>query len=177
MSYFRMLIMALACSTLISCTFGPAAQAVEGTAELYREASRTLLNKGHKALGESDYNKSLSLFESALVADPSNAGALIALGQVHEAMGQRSTGIWYYRRALVIEPENRAALAAESLAFLADDGLVKAEQNRDRLVRLCGTQGCPELREVEAAIKAYEASQEEDAKSPASDLVDDQDKS
>ncbi len=174
MTYSRTLIMALACFTIVSCAFEPSAQAVEGTAVIYREASHTLLNNGHKALEEKDYKNALSLFESALVADPGNVQALVAIGQVHEAMGQRSTGLGYYRRALVIEPESRAALAAESLAFLADDGLVKAEQNRDRLKRLCGNQGCLELREVESAIDAYKASHIEES---ASSATNDQDKS
>lgn len=148
---------------MAACAFEPSAQAVAGTAPVYQDASRVLLRDGRAAMGEQNYKNALSLFESALVADPGNVSALVSIGQVHEAMGQRSKGLSYYRRALVIEPENRAALLAESLAFLADSGLVKAEQNMERLSRLCGESGCPELHEVQAAIDTYKEKHDEDA--------------
>lgn len=165
MHYFRFHILGLMLIALTFATLIPQAQAVQKTDEVYRQASESLLENGYKALEENKLSDALTMFESALVANPGNVEALVAIGRTHEALGQRSTGLGYYRRALTVEPENRAALAAESLAFLADHGLIKAEENRDRLKRLCARDGCPELQEVDAAIKAYKAKTAEDPES------------
>ena len=142
--------------TAHSLTASASRAAIEGSAA-YKAASRTLLERGQSALAAGDAKKALRDFETALVADPGNVAAVVAIGRAHEAMGQTAQGLGYYRRALVIDPANREALAAEALAFLATDHLEDAEKNAARLERLCAAKGCAELARVRAAIEAYKA--------------------
>jgi len=124
---------------------------------LYSAAADSLLEAGRKALAEERYYDALTAFESALVADPGSVEAMIVIGQTHEALGQRSVGLSYYRRALMLEPNNRKALETESLALLLEDRFDAAKRNVERLRRICGEEKCAALTVVEQAIADYKA--------------------
>ncbi|RMD88651.1 MAG: hypothetical protein D6807_05280, partial [Alphaproteobacteria bacterium] len=135
----------------------PAGHAAIAVAPAYEKASRLLLEEGNAALDAGDANKALRAFETALVADPANVAAIVAIGRAHEALGQRPQGLGYYRRALEIDPMNRAALAAETLALIAEGRIEDAEKDAARLEKLCGAEDCPELATVRKALLAHQA--------------------
>lgn len=124
---------------------------------LYSAAADALIEKGRQAQAAENYYEALTAFESALVADPGSVEAMVAIGETHEALGKRSVGLAYYRRALVVEPNNLAALKHESLALIAAGELERAEKNLERLRRICGEGECAVLSDVEKAIAAYKA--------------------
>lgn len=125
------------------------------TPDLYRDTSGALLRQGQAALEAGDYKEARSRLETALVANPGNAQAMVLLGQTHEAIGNDQLGAGYYRRALVVEPDNRAALLGESLALLKADNPEGAKANEERLARLCAQEGCAELEALRKALSTH----------------------
>lgn len=125
----------------------------------FREAARALLAEGREEIAAGDHQAALKLLEAALVADPGNAETMIAIGEAHEAMERRKIALGYYRRALVIEPTSRPALLAESLALIADNTPEKAEENLERLRRLCAGGPCEEADRIARALAEHKAAE------------------
>lgn len=151
----RIVVLTLGASLLMA---GPVAALPEAPPQpLYAAAADTLIENGRKAQAEEKHYEALTAFESALVADPGSVEAMVAIGETHEALGKRSVGLSYYRRALALDPNNRPALKRESLALIAGGEIEGAEKNLERLRRICGEKGCAALTDVEKAIAAYKA--------------------
>lgn len=137
---------------LVGMTLADSPAAAAAPAEQFRAAARALLEEGRGELAAGDQKAALRHLEAALVADPGNVAAMIAIGEAHEAMERRKVALGYYRRALVIEPTSRPALLAESLALIADDTPAKAEENLERLRRLCAEGPCEEADRIARAL-------------------------
>jgi len=123
----------------------------------YDNAARRLIEMGRDNLRQEAYGDALEMFESALVADPSSVDALIAIGDTYDVIDRRDRSLRYYRQALQIEPNNRAALTAEALALIADGDRSGAEDNLERLRRICGEAGCAEIDRLEQALAQADA--------------------
>ncbi|MCJ9429003.1 hypothetical protein [Kordiimonas marina] len=149
------------CVAAVVFTLPAAAQ----TASKYQALSRELVSEGQAALSAKQTKKAKELYERALVADPANVNALVGLGKTHEAMGLVGHGLRNYRQALELEPNDKAALEAQALAFLKRDLVSRATDNRDKLARLCAD-GCKPLADVDSALSAYHA-QKAEADAPA----------
>ncbi|MFC4348341.1 tetratricopeptide repeat protein [Kordiimonas lipolytica] len=126
------------------------------TSDKHQSLSRELVAQATVALRADKATDARLLFERALVADPANVAALVGLGQVAEAQGLTGRGLKYYRRALEVEPNHKMALEAQALAFLKRDMADRAENNREKLARLC-LKGCDALTSVTAALEDYHA--------------------
>lgn len=148
------LILALGLSAMM------ALPAAAQTSDKFQSLSRELVAQATVALRAEKPVDARLLFERALVADPANVAALIGLGQTAEVQGLTGRGLKYYRRALEIEPNHKLALKAQALAFLKRDMAGRAEDNRDKLARLC-LNGCEALASVTSAIEEYQATHAE----------------
>lgn len=126
----------------------------------FEKVSQDLVAQANTALGTEQFADAQFLYERALVAQPANITALIGLGKSHEGQGRLGKGLKYYRQALEIEPNDQTALEVQALAFLKRDMMDRADDNRDKLARLCAN-GCPALASVETAIEAYQVSKAE----------------
>lgn len=126
------------------------------TAEKYHKISDTYVAKAQAALKAGDAKDAQSLYEKALVADPSSVEALVGLGKAHTEQGRTGRGLKYYRFALEVTPNNKPALVAQSLAFLKKGNIDRATSNQLILERLC-SKGCAELSAVNAAIDDFRA--------------------
>lgn len=116
--------------------------------------SLELVQLGEAAQKAADLNKAIDYYEAALVADPRNRSALIALAQVARVQGLSGKAIGLYRDALTLEPNDVLALAGQGEA-LADKGAV--DKARDRLAevsRLCASP-CAAATGLEKAIAAH----------------------
>jgi tetratricopeptide (TPR) repeat protein len=138
------------------------------TSERYQVLSAQLIRDGKLALTQGKSDDAQLMFERALVANPANVEALIGLGNTYEAKNQTGKGLRYYRQALELEPNDKTALTAQSLAFLKQNLYDRAELNRDKLARLCAA-GCEALNTVEVALKAYRAEEADKAKQDMAD--------
>lgn len=157
----RALSLAVALSALASIPSACAAQA--HTAQKYQRASHELLEAGRRAMAQKNYPQALRHFEESLVADPSNAAAMVAIGKAHEALGQREAARVYYSQALAIEPDNLPALEAEALAAIAAGERDKALETLKLLQELCAPKGCPEQARVATALRQADERDKADA--------------
>jgi tetratricopeptide (TPR) repeat protein len=135
-----------------------AVPAAAQTSEKHQAMSRQLVVQATAAMKAEKADDARLLYERALVANPANVEALIGLGQAHEYQGAVGRGLKYYRQALEIEPNDQGALEKQALAFLKRDMADRAEDNRDKLARLC-LKGCDALSSVTTAIDEYNAQQ------------------
>jgi hypothetical protein len=86
-----------------------------GSTTIASERSEILVAKGQLAHARQDYAEAKRLLEQAVVADPNDASAHEALGQVLLAVNRRTEAESAFRRALAIDPYlpgARAGLAA-----------------------------------------------------------------
>ena len=110
-----------------------------------------LVEEGETALAAGDLVAADNAFEAALVADPRNRSAYVAMAKVaieQELFGQ---AIRLSRKALTIEPTDRRALAVQGEAYAALGAVAKARANIARLERICGS-SCAEQDTIAAAI-------------------------
>ena len=126
------------------------------TADKYQQLSAKLVGEATAAMAADRAVDAQALLERALVANPANLEALIALGKAHEAQGRVASGLKYYRKALEIEPNDKAALERQAIAYLKRNLSAKAELNREKLARIC-QKGCDALENVASAIDEYRA--------------------
>lgn len=109
---------------------------------------------GDQARAASQWSAAIDAYESALVADPRNAGALIGLGDVARAQNLPGKAIGYYDDALLIRPDTAAALAGLGEAYVARGAIDRARDTLAQLQRVCGGDGCAEIATLTGAIHA-----------------------
>ena len=97
------------------------------------------------------YQEATDLLETALVVDPRNRQAFIALGRVAQAEKLPGKAVKFYLEALKLEPNDVTALAAQGEALVQRGAVERAKQNLERVRSLCkGT--CPQAASLAAAI-------------------------
>ncbi len=154
-----------AITVLMAVFLAAGATAQSLTAVPYQQASQRLLEEGRRALAAGKVGTALKRFEEALVADPANVAALVAIGRAHEAMGQKEAARGYYLRALTVDPAYLPALEAEALLALRMGDREKALANLKAIQEICAPRDCPEQARVATALR--EAKEEADQETPA----------
>lgn len=113
--------------------------------------SIALVEKGKAALKAGDYEAADDALEAALVADPANRAAFVAMGRVAMAQELYGQAVAMTRKALVLEPTDRDALLVQTEALVAMGAIERAKANRARLAKLCPT-GCAQLTQSDEKI-------------------------
>jgi Tfp pilus assembly protein PilF len=114
--------------------------------------SVTLTAEGRALFAAGKYEEANDSLESALAVDPRNRPAFIALAKVAEKQGLPGKAIRFYREALLLEPNDIAALSGQGEAMVAKGALVKAKENLARITQLC-IASCPEQTVLASAIQ------------------------
>lgn len=110
-----------------------------------------LLEAGEAHLGAGRFVEADDALEAALVVDPRNRAAFIALAKVAQKQKLFGQAIRYTRKALALEPNDPDALAVQGEAMVELGAVAKARENLTKLQRLCPS-GCPQLVQLTAAI-------------------------
>ncbi len=105
--------------------------------------------KAKKAAG--DLDGATDTLETALAVDPRNRGAFLVLAAVAEQRGLPGKAIRLYREALLLEPNDVAALEGQGQALVARGAVDRAKLNLSKIQTLC-KKGCPEATTLAAAI-------------------------
>ena len=114
--------------------------------------SAELLQKGEAALAAGNYAAADDALEAALVADPKNRKAFVALARVAAKQQLYGQAIRFTNRALVLEPTDREALKVQGEAMVEAGATARAKDTLAKLQKLC-TSGCPEAAALSAAIQ------------------------
>ncbi|USI73160.1 hypothetical protein [Sphingomonas morindae] len=113
--------------------------------------SLALQKQGEAALAANNLPAANDSLEAAIVVDPRNRGALIALGKVAQAQALPGKAIRYYKDALQLDPNDLNALAGEGDALVQRGAVERAKANLAKLQGLCKG-GCPQATSLAAAI-------------------------
>ena len=113
--------------------------------------SMALLSQGKAARAAGNLDGATDLIETALAVDPRNRAAFLVLAEIAEQRQLPGKAIRLYREALLLEPNDVAALAGQGEALVAKGALVKARENLTRIQAICKT-GCAAATQLSAAI-------------------------
>ncbi|MES2095535.1 MAG: tetratricopeptide repeat protein [Pseudomonadota bacterium] len=114
--------------------------------------SLALLTQGRAAAAAGNLDGATDLIETALAVDPRNRAAFIELADVATRQGLPGKAIRLYREALVIEPNDVAALRGQGEALVAKGAMQGARDNLGRIKTLCGKKPCPDATSLTATI-------------------------
>ena len=113
--------------------------------------SMQLLEQGRALKAAGNLDGATDALETAVVVDPRNRTAFVVLAQVAEARDLPGKAIRLYREALLLEPNDRRALAGQGAALAHKGALAQARENLAKLKTLCKGQ-CPEANTLAATI-------------------------
>ena len=113
--------------------------------------SLALTAEGQTMLQAGKFDQATDYFESALAVDPRNRPAFMALARVAGKQGLPGKAIRLYREALLLEPNDVAALSGQGEAMVQKGALAKARENLARIKQLCATI-CPAQTQLAMAI-------------------------
>ena len=113
--------------------------------------SMQLLAEGKAARAAGNLDAAVDAFETAVVVDPRNRAAFVALADAAEARGLPGKAIRLYREALLLEPNDVAALAGQGEALVAKGAVRRAQENLARIRTLCKA-ACAPATQLAAAI-------------------------
>jgi tetratricopeptide (TPR) repeat protein len=113
--------------------------------------SVALLQQGQALTAAGQFDQAIDALETALVVDPRNRPAYIALARV--AQGQKLPGkaIRLYAEALKLEPNDVNALAGQGEALVQRGAVERAKRNLEKLKSAC-KDPCPQAMSLAAAI-------------------------
>jgi len=135
--------------TVSSASFGQSAD-VE-----IKPRSVEYMQLGEAAQKRGELDLAADLYETALVVDPRNGSAFIALAQIARVQKLPGKAIRLYREALILDPNNLDALAGQGEALIQRGALEKARVNLSRIETLCRSR-CPQNDQLASAINLAE---------------------
>ncbi|MCW3836745.1 tetratricopeptide repeat protein [Sphingomonas canadensis] len=113
--------------------------------------SMTLLQEGRSAQAAGNLDGAVDAFETALAVDPRNRQAYILLAEVSRKRGLPGKAIRFYSEALVLEPNDLAALRGQGEAMMEKGAVEKAKENLAKIKTICRTQ-CKDAAVLAAVI-------------------------
>jgi Tfp pilus assembly protein PilF len=122
----------------------PDDQILPKSVQLQRQA-RELMAAGKLSQAE-------DLLETALAVDPRNRGAFVDIARVAEKQHLFGKAMRMTNKALLLEPNDTDAIAVQGEAMVEMGATARAQANLQKLQRLCGAKGCPQVAELSAAI-------------------------
>ncbi|HVF93619.1 MAG TPA: hypothetical protein VM900_04830 [Sphingomonas sp.] len=113
--------------------------------------SLQLLAQGKAARAAGNLDGATDLLETAVAVDPRNRAAFVTLGEVAGARGLPGKAIRLYREALLLEPNDVAALSGQGQAMVAKGAVARARDNLVKIKTLCKAT-CAEATQLAAVI-------------------------
>ena len=107
--------------------------------------------QGEAALAAGRLIEADDAIETALVIDPRNRDAFVAMAKVAVRQKLYGQAIRLTNKALALEPTDRDALAVQGTAMVEQGAAARAGEVLAKLQKLC-TAGCPQAAELSAAI-------------------------
>lgn len=114
--------------------------------------SIALVQQGRAAQAAGDLDGATDAVEAALTVDPRNRQAFLALAEIARARGLPGKAIRLYREALMLEPNDLAALRGQGEAMVQKGAVEKAKENLAKIRAICGTGACNDATQLAAVI-------------------------
>lgn len=113
--------------------------------------SMQLLQQGKAKKAAGDLDGATDALETALAVDPRNRAAFLVLATIAEQRELPGKAIRLYREALLLEPNDVAALSGQGEALVARGAMDRARQNLTKIQTIC-KKDCAEATTLAAAI-------------------------
>lgn len=113
--------------------------------------SMQLLQQGRAQKAAGNLDAATDTLETAVAVDPRNKAAFVTLAEVADARDLPGKAIRLYREALLIEPNDVAALRGQGEALVAKGAVIRARENLVKIRKLCKT-GCTDATALAAVI-------------------------
>lgn len=110
-----------------------------------------LLHQGQVHLAAGRFIEADEALETSLAVDPRNRAAYNSLARVAQRQKLFGQSIRYTKKALLLEPNDRDAIAIQGEAMVELGALARAKENLAKLQKLCPS-GCTQLAELSATI-------------------------
>ena len=110
-----------------------------------------LLRQGQAHLAAGRFVEADEALETSLAVDPRNRAAYNALARVAQRQKLFGQSIRYTKKALMLEPNDRDAIAIQGEAMVELGATARAKENLAKLQKLCPN-GCTQLAELSASI-------------------------
>ncbi len=107
------------------------------------QRSIALLAQGKAERAAGNVDAATDTLETALAVDPRNRAAFVELGQISQGLGLSGKAIRLYREALLLEPNDVAALEGQGEALVAKGAVNLAQANLAKIRTLCKTSCTP----------------------------------
>lgn len=111
-----------------------------------------LMHQGQALIAAGKLEDAENLLETSLAVDPRNRWAYIDLARVAEKQHLFGKAIKMTNKALLIEPNDLDAIAVQGEAMVEMGATARAQENLQKLQKICGTKGCPQLSQLSTAI-------------------------
>jgi Tfp pilus assembly protein PilF len=115
--------------------------------------SRQWQKAGEAALASGNFEAADDALETALVIDPRNRGAFVALARVAQRQKLYGQAIRFTNKALALEPNDPVALGVQGEAMVELGAVSRAQQNLAKIKTLCGAKPCPSATSLTALIQ------------------------
>ena len=110
-----------------------------------------LFRQGQAHLAAGRFVEADEALETSLAVDPRNRAAYNALARVAQRQKLFGQSIRYTKKALLLEPNDRDAIAIQGEAMVELGATARAKENLAKLQKLCPS-GCTQLAELSASI-------------------------
>ena len=101
------------------------------------QRSLALLAQGKAERAAGNVDAATDTLETALAVDPRNRAAFVELGQISQGLGLSGKAIRLYREALLLEPNDIAALEGQGEALVSKGAVTLAQANLKKIQTLC----------------------------------------
>jgi tetratricopeptide (TPR) repeat protein len=110
-----------------------------------------LQKQGEALYSAGKFNEATDALETALAVDPRNRTAFVSLARVAEKQKLYGKAIRLTNKALLLDPNDPAAVAVQGEAMVELGATARAQANLQKLRTLC-PKGCAPLSELAAAV-------------------------
>jgi tetratricopeptide (TPR) repeat protein len=111
-----------------------------------------LMHQGQALIAAGKLEQAEDALETALAVDPRNRWAYIDIARVAEKQHLFGKAVLMTDKALLIEPNDPDAIAVQGEAMVEMGATARAQENLQKLQKVCGTKSCPQVAQLSAAI-------------------------
>ena len=111
-----------------------------------------LMHQGQALMAAGKLEDAENALETALAVDPRNRWAYVDIARVAEKQHLFGKAVRMTDKALLIEPNDPDAIAVQGEAMVEMGATARAQENLQKLQRICGTKGCAQISQLSTAI-------------------------
>ena len=107
-----------------------------------------LMHQGQALMAAGKLEDAENVLETALAVDPRNRWAYVDIARVAEKQHLFGKAVRMTDKALLIEPNDPDAIAVQGEAMVEMGATARAQENLQKLQRICGTKGCAQISQL-----------------------------